>query len=186
MSREDHSACHGMYTRPDRGWRRCSPFLGCQPTAGLCCRRRDPAGRELSLWAGVKMKVQGRGQPGGEWGEISTGLGGLEGQAGVGADSKPLNAPSQPYEARPLCLFTRGTTLGPRKGHICSLKQKQTRSPSPRVQGPRAGIERGSGHGSCSERAVIPSPRPSVVHGGEGLPFCLTDADTEPQRGAKT
>ena len=135
--------------------------------ARLCRPTRDPPGWGLSPWAGARMKVQGRGQPGGEWGEISTPLGVLEEQAGVGAGSKPLNAPSQPYEARPLCLFTRGTTLGPRKGHICLLKQKQTRSPPPRVLGPGAGIEWSSGHSSCSEQAVVPSPLVSNPWRGE-------------------
>lgn len=154
-------SAHGQAVLPKAGPRR----TGAESVG----RRQNEGAGQGPAWRGV--------------GEISTGLGGLEGQAGVGADSKLLNSPSQPYEAQPLCLFTRGTTLGPRKGHICSLKQKQTRSPPPRVQGPGAGIERRSGHGSCSGRAVIPSLRWSVIHGGESLPFCLTDADTEPQRG---
>lgn len=107
----------------------------------------------------------------GSAGVASTHLGRLEGQPGAGAGRKPLKAPSQPYETQPLCLFTRETSPGPIKGHICSLKQKQTRSPLPRVPGPGAGKERGSGHAATlgGQSSPLSSSQGSSV--GRAYPF---------------
>ena len=144
------------------------PRTGAESVGG---RRNEGAAQGPAQWG-----VRGGGV-------ASTHLGRLEGQPGAGAGGKPLKAPCQPYETRPLCLFTRGTGLGPRKGHTCSLRQKLTLSPPPRVPSPGAGKERGSGHGSCSEQAVIPSLLQSGILSGQSLPIRLTDANTEAQRG---
>ena len=64
---------------------------------------------------------------------------------GVGAASEQLNTLNPTaQDLAPLPFQQRANSWPPEKTHICSLKQKQIRAPTSRVQGPRAGKGRGS------------------------------------------